>query len=433
MDVRFPRIGEGADSGKVVSVLVKVGETIAAGQSIIELESGKAIAPIPASTGGKVTAIHVKEGDTINVGFVILTVEGSGTPAAPATGAAPKAAAKTPAPKAAVRAAAAAVVEDEEDDLPAAEEATEEGPTPAASPYVRKVARELGLKLSRVRGSGSGGRVVIEDLARYVAKLEQKVARAGRYAEEPQGLQFPLVGTDFSVFGPITSEPLSPLRKIISSRMVENSVTLAHVTQFDEADLTVIETLRAKHKAAYEKAGAKLSPTPFLIKALVTALKAHPKFNASLNEVAQTLVLKQYYHIGIAVDTDAGLLVPVLRNADQKSLLQLAKELAAIAEKARDRKVSPDDMTGGSFTISNQGAIGGSHFTPIVNKPEVAILGLGKTTKKAVVVGDKIEIRPMLPLTISYDHRVIDGGGAARFTVDLVKAIQEFPEAAVKL
>ncbi len=429
MDVRFPKIGEGADSGKVVSVLVKVGDTITAGQSIIELESGKAIAPIPASAGGKVTAVLVKEGDTINVGFVILTVEG-GNAASP-TGA--KALAPVAAPKPAKRSPPPADLTTEDDELPTEEDGTEAGPIPAASPYVRKIARELGLKLARIHGSGSGGRVQIEDLARYIAKLESKIARAGRYAEEPQGLHFPLIGTDFSVFGPIVSEPLSPLRKIIASRMVENQVTVAHVTQFDDADLTTIETLRAKYKSAYEKAGAKLSPTPFIIKALVTALKQHPKFNSSLNEVAQTLVLKQYYHIGIAVDTDAGLLVPVLRDADKKSLLELAQELQSIAEKARDRKLTAEAMVGGSFTISNQGAIGGGHFTPIVNKPEVAILGLGKTAKKPIVIADKLEIRPLMPVAVSYDHRIIDGGGAARFVVDLVKAIQEFPEASVKL
>ncbi len=425
MDVRFPKIGEGADSGKVVAVLVKVGDTIAAGQSIIELEAGKAIAPIPASAGGKITALLVKEGDTINVGAVILTVEGGEAAASSPT--------SSPAKSAAPKAARRPVVEDDDDDAAVEDDGADDGPTPAASPYVRKVARDLGIKLSRVRGSGSGGRVQVEDLGRYIAKLEHKVAKAGRYAAEPQGLQFPLVGTDFSVFGPVTSEPLSPLRKIISSRMVENSVTLAHVSQFDEADVSVIEALRAKYKGAYEKAGAKLSPTPFLIQALVATLKLHPKFNASLNEVAETLVLKHYYNIGIAVDTDAGLLVPVLKDADKKSLLDLAKELAGIAEKARDRKLAADAMTGGTFTISNQGAIGGSHFTPIVNKPEVAILGLGKTAKKALVVGDKLEIRPLLPITVSYDHRVIDGGSAARFVVDLVRAIQEFPEAAVKL
>lgn len=430
MDVRFPKVGEGADSGKVVSVLVKVGDTITAGQTILELESEKAIAPIPSPAGGKITAISVKEGDTIAVGAVLLSLEGDGGGSG-GGGAAPAATAKK---AAAPKAARPVVADDDEDDdiLPAAAE--DDGPVPAASPYVRKVARELGIPLSRVRGSASGGRVVIDDLARYVAKLEAKVARAGRYAEGPQGLSFPLVNQDFAVFGPVTSEPLTPLRKVISARMVENKITLPHVTQFADADMSGIEALRGQFKAAYEKSGAKLTPTPFLIKALVETLQKHPKFNASLQEVAETLVIKHYYHIGIAVDTDAGLLVPVLRDADKKSLLEIAKELSEIAALARDRKLSPDSMKGGSFTVSNQGAIGGSHFTPIINKPEVAILGLGKTSPKAVVTADgKIEARPILPLTISYDHRVIDGGSAARFAVDLVKAIETFPASSVKL
>lgn len=428
MDVRFPKVGEGADGGKVVSVLVKVGDTISAGQTILELESEKAIAPIPSPAGGKITAISVKEGDTITVGSMLLSLEGgSDTTAAASASTATK-------PAAAPRAARPVVADDVDDDdlLPAATE--DEGPVPAASPYVRKVARELGIPLSRVRGSASGGRVVVEDLARYIGKLESQVARAGKYAEAPQGLSFPLVNQDFAVFGPVTSEPLTPLRKIISVRMVENKVTLPHVTQFADADMSGIEALRAEFKADYEKAGSKLTPTPFLIKALVETLQKYPKFNASLQEVAETLIIKHYYHIGIAVDTDAGLLVPVLRDADKKSLLQIAKELTEIAALARDRKLSPDSMKGGSFTVSNQGAIGGSHFTPIINKPEVAILGLGKTSLKPVVTAEgKIEARPILPLTISYDHRVIDGGSAARFTVDLIKAIETFPASAVKL
>ena len=426
MDVRLPKIGDNADSGTVVSILVKPGDVIIVGQTIIELEMEKAVAPIPASAGGTVGAIKVKEGDKISVGTVILTVEGA-PGAAPAT-AVPTA--KVAAPRPAQRASAVA---DDDDDMPLADDG-EEGPIPGASPYVRKVARELGIKLGRVAGSGNGGRVLITDLARHVSRLEKAVARAGRHADEPKGLHFPLVGTDFSVFGPVTSEPLSALRKVISARMVENSVTLAHVAQFDDADMSRIEALRKQFKAAYEKAGAKLTPTPFIIKALVAALKKHPKFNASLNEVAETLVIKHYHHIGIAVDTDAGLLVPVIKDADKKSLLEIAKELAAIAEKARDRKLGADDMKGGTFTISNQGAIGGGHFTPIVNKPEVAILGIGKTSQRPVVTADgKIEARPLMPLTVSYDHRVIDGGGAARFTVDLVQALQEFPESEVKL
>ena len=429
MDVRLPKIGDSADSGTVVSILVKAGDAITAGQTIIELEQEKAVAPIPSSAAGTVAEIRVREGEKISVGAVILTLTGASGGAAPTPAATAKSSASASRP-----ARRAQVVEDDEDDAPLSADAGEDGPIPAASPYVRKVARELGIPLSRVTGSESGGRVVLTDLARYVSRLERAVARAGRYADEPKGLSFAPVSTDFSVFGPVVSEPLTELRKIIAARMVENSVSLPHVTQFDDVDLSHVEALRKQYKAAYEKAGARLTPTPFIIKALVSALKRHPRFNSSVNEVAQTLVLKQYYHIGIAVDTDAGLLVPVLRDADKKSLLQIAQELAAIAEKARDRKVGADDMKGGTFTISNQGAIGGGHFTPIINKPESAILGIGKTQLKPVVTAEgKIEARPMMPITVSYDHRIIDGGSAARFTVDLVKALQEFPESDVKL
>ena len=427
MDVRFSKTGDGAESGKVVSILVKSGDTIQAGQTIIEVESEKAIAPFSAKAGGKITEIKIKEGDTITVGTVILALEGGEPGATPAAKAPASGAAKV------ARKAVPVAVDDDDDDV-TVDDGGEDGPEPGASPYVRKVARDLGIKLARVSGSGSGGRVTIEDLGRYVARLEKRVARAGRYAEEPKGLVYQLVNQDFSLYGPVTSEPLSQLRQVIGARMVENKITLPHVTQFDDAVMDRIEGLRKQYKAAYEAAGAKLTPTPFIIKALVATLKKHPKFNASINEVAQTIVYKQYYHIGIAVDTDAGLLVPVLRDADKKSLLEIAKDLVVIAEKARDRKIGVEEMKGGTFTISNQGAIGGGHFTPVINKPEAAILGIGKTAPKPVVTAEgKIEAKPVMPLTVSYDHRLIDGGGAARFVVDLVKALQEFPEADVKL
>ncbi|MBN8246923.1 MAG: 2-oxo acid dehydrogenase subunit E2 [Verrucomicrobia bacterium] len=432
MDVKLPKVGDAADSGTVATLLVKVGDVLTADQTILELEQEKAVAPIRTPVAGTVAAIHVKEGDKISVGARLITVDSGDAPAAAPAAAAPRA--STTAARPATRPALASVEDEEVEDLPAPDEGADAGPEPAASPYVRKVARELGIRLSRVTGSGSGGRVLITDLARYVARLEKGVARAGRHADEPRGLVFAPVSQDFSVFGPVTSQPLTALRKVIASRMVENAVSLPHVTQFDEADLSRIEALRAQHRAAYEAAGVRLTPTPFILKALVSALQKHPIFNASLNEVAETLVLKHHYHLGIAVDTEAGLLVPVLRDADRKSLKQIAEELAAIAAKARDRKLGPDDMKGGTFTVSNQGAIGGGHFTPIINKPEVAILGLGRTTLKPVVTAEgRIEARPMLPLTVSYDHRVIDGGTAARFTVDLVKALQEFPEDAVRL
>lgn len=226
---------------------------------------------------------------------------------------------------------------------------------------------------------------------------------------------------------------MSSLRKVISRRMVESSSTIPQVTQFDDADVTSLNELRKKYAAAYEKQGARLTMTPFVLKAVVAALKQHPIFNSSLDEAAEEIVYKEYYHIGMAVDTEAGLIVPVIRDVNKKSLLDLSKELEELARKARERRVSTEELKGGTFTISNQGGIGGAYFTPIVNKPEVAILGLGRSALKPVVRSNAIEPRMMLPLGLSYDHRVIDGGTAARFTVDLVKALENFPENEVKL
>ncbi len=227
---------------------------------------------------------------------------------------------------------------------------------------------------------------------------------------------------------------MTELRKIIAQRMTENSVTIPHVTQFDDIDLTNIMAFRKKYAEAYEKKGAKLTVTSFAIKALVNTLKKHPIFNTSLDEVSHEVIFKEYFHVGIAVDSDQGLMVPVLRDADKKDLVQISKDLSDLAARTRDRKISMEEMQGGTITISNQGAFGGAHFTPIVNKPEVAILGMGKGAFKPVVTGEKkIEARLILPVTLSYDHRVIDGGSAARFIVDLVEAFQNFNEADVKI
>ncbi len=436
MEVRLPKLGDTADSGVIVSLLVKAGDTVTAGQTLLELENEKAIAPVPSPAAGTVGEVLVAEGQRVSVGTVLLTLGGAGAaPAAPASPAPAAQPAREPAARPARSVAREAALADDDNDLDdELDTGGPEGPVPAASPYVRKVARDLEISLAKVRGSGRGGRVTLADLARYVARLERQVARAGRHAEEPKGLAFEPVNEDFGRYGPVTSEPFTPLRQVIAARMVENKVTLPHVTQFDEADLSRIETLRARHKAAYEAAGVRLTPTVFILRALVATLRRHPRFNASLNEVTQTLVLKHYWHLGIAVDTEAGLLVPVLRDADKLDLAGLARGLADLALKARERRLSADDMKGGTFTVSNQGAIGGGHFTPVINKPEVAILGLGRTAPRPVVTATgTIEARPMLPIALSYDHRVIDGGSAARFVVDLVRELQEFPEDAVGL
>ncbi|HSH94295.1 MAG TPA: 2-oxo acid dehydrogenase subunit E2 [Roseimicrobium sp.] len=430
MDLKLPKLGEGADSGTVVNILVKEGDVITEGQTLLELESEKAVTPVPASAAGTIAKLRIKEGDKISTGAILLTLAGGSSSAAPASAAAAPAAAK-PAKKAASARVAAEPVEEAEEEV---EEALPDNVEVAASPSIRKMAYDIGLDLRKIRGSAEGGRIVLEDVRAYIKRLERLAAQPKAAAGSTSAPAKPVAEqVDFSQWGEISKKPMSSLRKIISRRMVENWSTIPHVTQFEEVDVTALMELRKKLAPAYEAKGARLTLTPLIIKALVAALKKHPIFNASIDEVAEEIVYKEYYHIGIAVDTDAGLMVPVIKNADKKSILDISKELEELAKKTRDRKLLPDDMKGGTFTISNQGAIGGAHFTPIVNKPELAILGLGRGQLKPAVVGGKIEARTLLPVTISYDHRAIDGGVAARFTVDLIAALTSIKEEDVKL
>jgi pyruvate dehydrogenase E2 component (dihydrolipoamide acetyltransferase) len=424
MDVKLPKLGEGADSGVVVNIFVKEGDQVAKGQAIIELENEKAVASIPSTAGGIVAKIHIKAGDKIGIGQRLITLNEDGKPSA-----GPEPAAKrSPAPVAPDPEEAVAEVEATE----SGETASKPTAAPGASPSVRRVARELGIDLSRVRGSEPGGRIVIGDVRAYIQRLIKAAARPASGAAGAPARPV-AESIDFSQWGPVTKKSLTPLRQVIVRRMSESWNAVPRVTQFDEADFTQLNALRKKFAAAYEKKGARLTLTPLVLKALVGVLKKHPVFNSSLDETANEIILKEYYHIGIAVDTEQGLIVPVLRNVDKKSVLELSKELEQLAQKARDRKVSGDELKGGTFTISNQGAIGGAHFTPIVNKPEVAILGLGRGAMKPVARDGKVEIRMLTPLGLSYDHRVIDGGTAARFIVDLVAALQDFAEDAVKI
>jgi pyruvate dehydrogenase E2 component (dihydrolipoamide acetyltransferase) len=431
MDLKLPKLGEGADSGVVVSILVKEGDRIEEGQTLLELENEKAVAPIPASASGTVTRIQVKEGDKISVGQVILTlaVEGESPAAVKPSVAPPEAvdeeAALEPSEEPAAPPKGAIAAE------PGVALADKPSAKVAAAPALRKLARELGIDLTRVRGTERGGRIGMADVRRYLEAL-QKLAFEARSAAAPAKRAAP-VPIDFSKWGPITQKPLSQLRQVIARRMLENWTTIPHVTQFDEADITGLMDLRGQYAPQYEAKGARLTVTGFVCKAVVTLLRQHPLFNSSLDETTGALVLKQYYHLGVAVDTDAGLIVPVIRDADRKSLPELSQEIETLAAKARERKVSLEELNGGTFTISNQGGIGSGHFTPIVNKPEVAILGLGRAARKAVVRDKKTEARMMLPLALSYDHRVIDGGVAARFMVDLVQALEHFSEDEVKL
>ena len=431
MDVKLPKLGEGADSGVVVGIFVNVGDTVAKDQPILELENEKAVASIPSTAAGVVEKIHVKAGDRVSIGQKLITLAGGAVPAAAAP-------APTPAAKKAVaKSAPEPVVENDDADENEVKQTIEEVPNPVAapvaSPSLRRMARELGIDLTRVRGSEAGGRITTSDVRAHLAKLARAAAQpapasAGAAPAKSAGVQM-----DFSQWGPILKKPVTQLRKVIARRMSESWNTVARVTQFDDIDFTKLGDLRKKYAPAYEAKGVKLTLTPFVLKAVAATLKAHPIFNSSLDEVASEIIIKEYIHLGIAVDTDQGLMVPVLRDVDKKSLIDLAKELEQLAAKARDRKISADEMKGGTFTISNQGAIGGAHFTPIINLPEVAILGLGRGAMKAVVRDGQIVARLLTPVALSYDHRVIDGGSAARFTVDLVKAFENFDEAVVKI
>jgi pyruvate dehydrogenase E2 component (dihydrolipoamide acetyltransferase) len=446
MDVKLPQLGEGADSGSVVSILVKEGDQIEEGQTILELENEKAVAPIPASASGRVTKIRVKEGDKLSVGQVILTLDEAAQPEdskkpekkAPALKPPIKQADKaqgeteetSESEQAATRAEEPKGVEEKE---PAPAE-SKPGIAPAASPSIRKIARELGIDLHGIRGSERGGRIVMADLRLYIQRLQKLATQPKSISQKPSGPAVtPVEQIDFSKWGKVTKKPFTPLRQTISRRLLENWNTVPQVTQLDEADITGLIELRKKFTPAYEAQKAHLTLTGFALKAVVSALKNHSIFNSSLDETAREIVSKEYYHIGLAVDTEAGLMVPVIRDVDKKSLLELSREVNSLAERARDRKITHDEMRGGTFTISNQGGIGGGHFTPIVNKPEVAILGLGRGAARAVIIDGKVECRFMLPICLSYDHRVIDGAQAARFTVDLVKAFQGFKEEEVKL
>jgi pyruvate dehydrogenase E2 component (dihydrolipoamide acetyltransferase) len=424
MDVKLPPLGEGVDSGSVVAILVKEGDQIAKGQGIIELETGKAIAPVPSPSAGKVTKIIVSVGDKISVGQPILSLEGGGPAPAPA---APKPAATRPASSPARPAAPQPAREEMPEEPMPEEEPDANAPPPAASPTLRRMARELGIDLRRIHGSDEGGRIVMEDLRAYIRRL-QLLAAQPRTGPGGGPVKPPAEQIDFAKWGSVVKRPMSQLRQIIAQRMSQSWNAIPHVTQFEEADITALEALRKKHAPAYEKKGARLTLTALALKIVAEALKKHPVFNTSLDESAGDLIYKEYFHIGLAVDTEHGLIVPVLRDVDKKDILTLSKETNELAAKTRDRKVSMEELQGGTFTISNQGGIGGGHFSPIINRPETAILGMGRGALKPVVRDGKIEARLMLPLALSYDHRVIDGGAAVRFILDIVAGFENFDE-----
>lgn len=450
IEVRLPDIGDFSDI-PVVEVLVNLGDQIEVDQSIVTLESEKATMEIPSPAAGTVARVHIKAGDKVNQGDQLLTLKGAAraasgdasaeeaeTAPAPAATAKSEGAQATPAthagaeglpppPEAIARskdtqAAAAGRAPGEAErrkapilPRPADMQAIASGRTPHASPAVRRFARELGVDLAQVKGSGRKGRILKEDVQGYV----KKTLAAGGPPAAAGGMPFQLPAApevDFSKFGDIETQPLARIKKLSGTHLHRAWLSVPHVTQFDEADITELEAFRKGQKQAAEQAGVKLTFMPFLIKAVAGALAQMPTLKASLSPDGETLILKHYTHIGVAVDTPNGLVVPVIRDVDKKGLFELARELMTLSAKARDGKLLPGDMQGGVFSISSLGGIGGTAFTPIVNAPEVAILGVSRTETKPVWNGESFEPRLMLPLSLSYDHRVVDGADGVRFT-----------------
>ncbi len=434
VEVRVPDIGDFKDV-VVIEVLVKVGDTIKVEQSLVTVESDKASMEIPSSTAGVLKELKVKLGDTVNIGDLLAILEGSAASAAavpasaaPAAAASAPAAATASAPVAPVPAAAAQA-------LPAHEPtAAPQGSLPHASPSVRKFARELGVPLNELKGSGPKGRITQDDVQGFTKavmagdiRTQAQVAKAPADSSGGTGAGLDLLPwpkVDFTKFGPVERQPLSRIKKISGANLHRNWVMIPHVCNHDDADITELEAFRVQMNKENEKSGVKITMLAFLIKASVAALKKFPQFNASLDE--DQLVLKQYYNVAFAADTPNGLVVPVIKEADKKGIIQISQEMGELAKKARDGKLSPADMQGACFTISSLGGIGGRYFTPIINAPEVAILGVCKSRIEPVWDGKAFQPRLMQPMSLSWDHRVIDGAAAARFNAYLGQVLADF-------
>jgi pyruvate dehydrogenase E2 component (dihydrolipoamide acetyltransferase) len=427
IDVLVPDIGDFKDVA-VIEVFVKPGDAVKVEQSLITVESDKASMEIPSSHAGVVKEVKVKVGDKVNQGSLVVVLQGgSAASAAPAPSVATPAAAAAAAPSTAAATAPAAAV-------PAHDPTAAKGALPHASPSIRRFARELGVPLAEVKGSGPKGRITQADVEGFVkGVMAGDTQTAAQKGKAPAGgaatgggipglLAWPQV--DFTKFGPVERKDLSRIKKISGANLHRNWVLIPHVTNNDEADITELEAFRVQLNKENEKSGVKLTMLGFVIKAVVAALKKFPDFNTSLD--GDQLVYKQYFHIGFAADTPNGLVVPVLKDADKKGILQVSQEMGDLAKKARDGKLGPADMTGGCFSISSLGGIGGTHFTPIINAPEVAILGLSKGYQKPVWDGKQFVPRLTLPLSLSYDHRVIDGASAARFNAYLGQLLADF-------
>ncbi len=419
IEIRVPDIGDFKDVA-VIELLVKAGDTVKVEQSLLTVESDKASMEIPSAAAGVVKELKVKLGDKLNVGDLIAVLEGAaaGPSPQPSPSPAPAGEGRGESPRTPPTAA-----------LPPHEPGTATGQLPHASPSVRKFARELGVPLEEVKGTGPKDRITQEDVqafTRSVMKGEASTRAAGKPAAgggEALGL-LPWPKVDFAKFGPVERKDMSRIKKISGANLHRNWVMIPHVTNHDDADITDLEAFRIQLNKENEKSGVKVTMLAFLIKACVAALKKFPDFNASLD--GEQLVLKQYYHIGFAADTPSGLVVPVIKDADKKGILAISQEMGELAKKARDGKLGPSDMSGACFTISSLGGIGGRYFTPIINAPEVAILGVCRSQTEPVWDGKQFQPRLMLPLSLAWDHRVIDGASAARFNAHLGAILADF-------
>jgi pyruvate dehydrogenase E2 component (dihydrolipoamide acetyltransferase) len=435
IEVRVPDIGEFKDV-PVIEVLVKAGDNVKAEDSLVTLESDKATMEVPAPAAGVVKELRIKVGDKVSAGSLVVMLETADEASAAQPAAKKQAPAATPEPARAVPApspAPAAPASPPRQSLSQGEgEAARALPDMGAridetgfvrshaSPSVRRFARELGVDLARVKGSGAKERVLKEDVQNHVKAVLARPGAGGLGLSLP-----PLPQVDFAKFGPVTAQALTRIQKLSGANLHRNWVTIPHVTQHDEADITELEEFRKIQVEEAKKEGIRFTILCFLLKAVVVALKQYPQFNASLSADGENLVLKQYFNIGVAVDTPNGLVVPVIRGVDKKGLLELARELGEVSERVRAGKISPNDLQGGCFSISSLGGLGGSQFTPIINAPEVAILGVGKSAMKPVWTGTEFAPRLMLPLSVSYDHRVIDGAQGARFIAFLSNVLSD--------
>ncbi|MDQ9169915.1 dihydrolipoyllysine-residue acetyltransferase [Oxalobacteraceae bacterium R-40] len=457
VEVKVPDIGDFKEV-EVIELLVKPGDTVKLDQSLVTVESDKASMEIPSTHAGVVKELKIKLGDKVSEGSLLLMLEpvegaaapapapsaaSASAPAAQAAAPAPVAEPPKPAPEPVTAPAAAAPAPVAQPPLSLVESRpavagnevnTNQGQVPHASPSIRKFSRELGVDLVRVQGTGPKGRILHEDVQNYIKSVMSGAAAAPAPALAPvpaakgtgTGLDLlPWPSLDFSKYGPTEIAPLSRIKKISGPNLHRNWVMIPHVTQYDQADVTELEEFRKEANVSLQKQGVKLTMLAFVIKACVAALKKHPEFNSSLDEKGENLILKQYYNIGFAADTPQGLVVPVVRDADKKGVLQIAQDMADLSAQARDGKLKPADMQGATFTISSLGGIGGTYFTPLINAPEVAIIGLSRLEHKPVWDGKQFVPRLMMPLSLSYDHRVIDGAQGARFIVYLSEVLAD--------